>query len=92
MSFEAKKAMARDEQLKVQELVLKANSPMLSVVSSDLVLDIGETVVEVRACLKQVVAGTVTGIAATVSSGKIVITGESAAVATTSYIIKYVVA
>jgi hypothetical protein len=43
-------------------------------------------------CVKQVAAGTLSGIACTVSGSNIIITGESAAVASTSYLIKYMVA
>jgi hypothetical protein len=92
-SFQAKDSAILNKQLLVQEIVVKAGDPLISVVSSDLQIDIGETLLSVEMCVKQVAAGTLSGIACTITGGsKIVITGESAAVATTRYMIKYIVA
>lgn len=93
-SFQAKDSQVLNQQLKVQELVLFANNPLLAVVSGDLVLSIGETVEKVLSCQKQVIAGTLTGIVGAVNADptKITLTGESAAVSTTSYVVRYVCA
>lgn len=93
-SFNAKDSQVLNQQLKVQEIVLFANSPLLAVSASDLLLSIGETVSAVLSCQKQVAAGTLTGIVGAVNADptKITLTGESAAAATTSYVVRYTVA
>ncbi len=93
-SYNAKDSQVLSQQLKVQEIVLLANNPLLVVAGSDLVLSIGETVTSVLSCQKQVAAGTLSGIVGAVNADptKITLTGESAAVATTSYVVRYVVA
>lgn len=93
-SYQAKDSQVLSQQLKVQEIVLLANNPLLVVAGSDLVLSIGETVASVLSCQKQVAAGTLSGIVGAVNADptKITLTGESAAVATTSYVVRYVVA
>ena len=90
-SFQAKDPQVLGQQLKVQEVTLLANNTLLSVSGSDLVLQVNESIDSVLMCLKQVAAGTLTGIHCTVSGTTIVITGESAAAATTAYCIKYIV-
>ena len=92
-SFQAKDSQVLNQQLKVQEIVLFANSPLLAVAGSDLVLSINETVKSVLSCQKQVAAGTLTGIVGAVNADptKITLTGESAAVATTSYVVRYII-
>lgn len=90
-SFQSKDPQVLGEQLKVQELVIKASSNIVSVSGSDLAVAIGEPLLECRACIKQIAAGTLSGIACTVSGNNIIITGESAAAATTVYILKYVI-
>lgn len=91
-SFPAKDSQVLAQQLKVQELVLFANSPLISISGSDLLVQINEPVAQVLCVIKQVAAGTISGVVpAIVSSTSIQLTGESAAVASTSYIIKYIV-
>lgn len=93
-SFQAKDSQVLNQQLKVQELVLFANNSLCAVSGGDLLVSIGETVLQVLSCQKQVAAGTLTGIVGAVNADptKITLTGESAAVATTSYVIRYVTA
>lgn len=93
-SFQSKDSQVLNQQLKVQELVLLASNPLIAVSGSDLLVSIGETVLQVLSCQKQVAAGTLTGIVGAVNADptKITLTGESAAAATTSYVVKYVVA
>lgn len=90
-SFQAKDNAVLNQQLKVEEVCLFANNALLSVSGSDLKLQLNEPVTSVIMVLKQVAAGTVTGIAATLGADgtSIIITGESAAAATTSYLVKY---
>lgn len=90
-AYYAKDSSVQAQQLKVEELTLFANNPLLTVLSSDLNLQINEPVDQVFMILKQVVGGTVTGIHGTVGADgtSITITGESAAISTTSYIVKY---
>jgi len=93
MGFQAKDSQVRNQQLKVQELVLFANNPLISVSGSDLLVTISEALVAVLSCQKQVAAGTLSGVVAVVGTDPktIKLTGESAAVASTSYVIKYIV-
>ena len=91
MAFQSKDVLVLGQQLKVQEIVLRANNPLLSVSGGDLSLAIGEPVKSVEMCVKQIAAGTRTGIACTVSGNNIIITGESAAASTTAYMIKYII-
>lgn len=92
--FPAKDPQVLNQQMKVQELVLFANNPLISVSGSDLLIAIGEVVASVLSCQKQVAAGTLTGVVGVVGTdtSTIKLTGESAAVATTSYVVRYVVA
>lgn len=94
MPYQSKDSQVLNQQLKVQELVLFANNPLVAVSGSDLVVSIGETVASVLSTQKQVAAGTLTGIVGAVNADptKITLTGESAAVSTTSYVIRYVLA
>lgn len=91
-SYQSKDSLVLTQQLKVQEVTLFANNTLLSVSGGDLVLQLNEPVDSVLLCAKQVVAGTLSGIHCTVSGTTIIVTGEAAALATTSYMIKYVIA
>lgn len=92
-SYQAKDSQVLGQQLKVQELCLFANDGLIAVSGGDLLVTINEPVDKIFFCCKQVIAGTITGLVASVSgSTKILLTGEAAAVATTSYVIKYSVA
>lgn len=91
-SYQSKDSAVLGQQLAVQSIVLKANSPLLSVSGSDLALQLNETPSAVLSCIKQVAAGTLSGIACTISGTQIIVTGESAAVASTVYIIRYIIA
>jgi hypothetical protein len=94
-SFQAKDSNVLNQQLKVQELVVKAGNPLVSVSGSDLIVSIGETLDSVLSCQKQLAAGgAVTALALAIGSDTttIKLTGESAALATTTYVLKYVVA
>lgn len=90
-SFQAKDTAVLGQQLKVQEICLFANHPLLTVSGSDLSLAIGESVGSVLHCAKQVAAGTITGVQCTISGSNIILVGESAAISTTSYVIKFIV-
>lgn len=94
MAYQSKQSLVLGQQLKVEEICLLANNPLISVVASDLNLQLSEPLSpsSVLMCLKQVAAGTVTGVACTIGADgtSITITGESAAAATTAYLIKYV--
>lgn len=91
MSFNSKDSQVFGQQLKVEEICLFAGNSLITVNGSDLQLQLSEPVDQIFMVIKQVVAGTITGIHATVGSDgtSIIITGESAAVATTSYLVKY---
>lgn len=93
-SFPSKDSQVLGQQLKVQELVLRADNPLISVSGSDLLVTINESVDSVLACIKQVAAGTLSGVVGSVHStpSQIKIAGESAAAASTVFIIKYIVA
>lgn len=92
-SFQAKDSQTLNQQLKVQEVCLFANNSMVSVDAGDLLVFIGEPVASVLQTTKQVAAGTLTGVvgAPNTTNTSIRITGEAAAAATTSYVIKYTV-
>ena len=91
MAYQSKDVLVLGQQLKVQKIVLLANNTLLTVSGSDLSLAMGEPVKQVMSCMKQIAAGTISGIACTVSGNNIIITGESAAAATTSYVIHYII-
>lgn len=93
-SFQSKDSQVLNQQLKVQELVLFANNSLISDDSTDLFVSIGETVQSVLSCQKQVAAGTLSGVVATVHSDptKIKLAGQTAAAATTTYVIRYIIA
>lgn len=90
-SFQSKDSAVLAQQLKVEEITVFAGNPLISVISSDLNLQLNEPVDQIYSCLKQVAAGTISGVHCTIGADltSITITGESAAVATTSYVIKY---
>lgn len=90
-SFQAKDSAVLAQQLKVEEITLYANNPLLTVVAGDLNLQLNEPVDQIFTCVKQVVAGTITGVHCTVGADgtSITVTGEAAAAATTTYMIKY---
>lgn len=91
-SYQSKDSQVLQQQLKVQEVTLFANNTLLSVSGGDLVLQLNETVDSVPIAIKQVVAGTLTGLATTHTGTTITLVGEAAAVATTAYCIKYTIA
>lgn len=93
-SYQAKDSQVLGQQLKVQELVVFAGNSLVSVSGSDLLVQTNESLLSVLSIVKQVVAGTLSGLAtgsaAIYTDGtSIKLTGESAAVSTTSYVIKY---
>lgn len=90
-SFQAKDSAVLAQQLKVEEIVLFANNPLITVIAGDLNVQLNEPVDQIFVCVKQVVAGTVSGVHCTVGADltSITITGEAAAAATTAYMIKY---
>lgn len=94
MSYQAKDSQVLNQQLKVQELTLFANNNLISDDSTDLFVSIGETVLQVLSCQKQVAAGTLSGVVGSVATDatKIKLAGQTGAAATTSYVIRYVVA
>lgn len=93
-SFQSKDSQVLNQQLKVQELVLFANNSLISDDSTDLFVSIGENVQSVLSCQKQVAAGTLSGVVATVHSDptKIKLAGQTGPVASTTYVIKYIIA
>ena len=93
-SFQAKDSQVLNAQLKVQEVCVAANDPLVSVSGSDLIVSIGETVSKVLSCQKQLAAGTLSGLALAIGSdtSTIKLTGESAALSSTCYTIRYIVA
>lgn len=88
-SFQAKDSGVLNQQMLVQELCLNANNPLLSVSGSDLALQLNEAPSKVVVVLKCLAAGGVSAIATSVSGTQIILTGESAALASTVYIVKY---
>lgn len=92
-SYQAKNDPVLAQQLKVQELALRADNQLVSVSGGDLLVSISETIESVVQCSKQIAAGTLSGIVATVGTDPktIKLTGESAAAASTTYVIKYIV-
>lgn len=88
-SFQAKNPAVLSDQLKTQELCLFANDSLVSVSGGDLSVAISEPLNSVLMVIKQVAAGTLTGVVPSISGQNIVLTGEAAAAATTSYCIKY---
>lgn len=90
-SFQSKDSAVLSQQLKVQEIAVFASNALITVSGSDLKLQLSEPIDQIYMTLKQVALGTVTGVAATIGADgtSIIITGESAAVASTAYVIKY---
>jgi hypothetical protein len=96
-SYQAKDSQVLNQQLVVQELTLFANNGLCYVSGGNLNVQTNETVTSVLSIVKQVTGGTLTGLAtgsaAIYTDGtSIVLTGESAAVSTTSYVIRYTTA
>jgi len=91
-SYQSKDSAVLSQQLKVQELVLRADNSLISVSGGDLSVAIGESVGQVLSSTKQIAAGTLSGVVASASTTTITIVGEAAAAATTVYVLKYVIA
>lgn len=91
MSYQSKDSQVLGQQLKVEELTLSASSSLITVNGSDLQVQLNEPVQKVYMVIKQVIAGTITGVVGTIGSDgtSIILTGESAAASTTTYCIKY---
>ena len=64
ISYQSKDSAVLGLQLKVQELCVKAGDQVVSASGADLLVAIGEKVLEVRQALEVAANGTVTGIAA----------------------------
>lgn len=95
-SFQAKDSLVLEQQLSVQELSLKASNGLVSVSGPDLIVSLKEKIDSVVAGLKQIAAGTLTGVVVTIQNDangeptQLKIAGEAAAAASTAYILKYV--
>ena len=90
MSYNSKDSLVLGQQLKVEELCVFAGSSLITVSGSDLKVQLNEPVQQVYMVIKNV-AGTISGVVGTIGTDgtSIILTGESAAAATTSYCIKY---
>lgn len=97
-SFQAKDSQVLQQQLVVQEICLKANNSLISDDSTDLFIHMGETITSTLMCVKQIAAGTVSGVVATVAndtSGNptlIKLAGQTGSATTTSFMVKYTTA
>lgn len=94
-SFQAKDSQVLQQQLVVQELTLKANNSLITDDSTDLFIHMGETILTTVMCIKQIAAGTVSGVVATVANDTdgnptlIKLAGQTGAATTTSFQVKY---
>lgn len=91
-SYQAEDTLVLAQQLRVQDVCLTANNTLLTVSGSDLKLQLNEPISSVLMVVKQVALGTISGVVPTIGADgtSIILTGESAAVASTAYLIKYI--